>query len=420
MMHNFSTAARESSASTASRPLPPRSTNVSALLRLTRPFSGRESPTLRLPTQLDDWAELMDLAGSTHLLPLLAWRLKEHPGVPDAVGRQLAHAFHANNARNLVRVSEMRHIFKILEAHQIPALALKGPALARLCYQTLGMRVFQDIDLLVPTHCTERAIQLMLDRGYRHWLPEWTERELAGLFSRPDYLRFLWRDHAMMVRDDPRMTIEVHWEASPAYYSFPLPFQDLWKNRQSVEISGQLLPTLSDQDTLLLLAAHGSKHSWQELKLTCDLAWAIQAFADLDWNALRERATRLGGIRMLRVGCQLSCRLFGTPPNVTEPVGNDSTSRHLARQIQDRLLGTLEGDARACDSDHHQALKIEIRERFRDRVRMTLRFLFTPSTRDWRWVPLPPLLFPLYRLLRPIRLAWQRLTNPSDSSLHSD
>jgi hypothetical protein len=45
------------------------------------------------------------------------------------------------------------------------------------------------------------------------------------------------------------------------------------------------------------------------------------------------------------------------------------------------------------------------RERARDRGRFIIRRLGMPSTEDWRLLPLPPALFPLYHLLHPVLLA---------------
>ena len=51
-----------------------------------------------------------------------------------------------------------------------------------------------------------------------------------------------------------------------------------------------------------------------------------------------------------------------------------------------------------------QLLYLKMRERFKDKARYVLYLTFTPNTRGWKLLPLPGTLFPLYYILRPIRL----------------
>ncbi len=50
-------------------------------------------------------------------------------------------------------------------------------------------------------------------------------------------------------------------------------------------------------------------------------------------------------------------------------------------------------------------LMMDLRERRRDRVRFLRRLVFTPSVGEWSAIRLPGALFPLYRVVRAVRLA---------------
>jgi hypothetical protein len=64
-------------------------------------------------------------------------------------------------------------------------------------------------------------------------------------------------------------------------------------------------------------------------------------------------------------------------------------------------------DEEAEDGDEtaaNLAFNLRARDSAMDRARFAARWLFAPSPEDWRWARLPDALFPLYRVLRPVRL----------------
>ena len=363
-------------------------------------FSAIEQQSKLAPA----WEDFLKRAEHARLLPIVAWRLKDRPGLSPENREKLSHIFHGNNLRNLIRVRELIRVCREIENSNIRVLAVKGPVLATLCYRNLGSRSFDDLDLLIHRQDVLPVLHLLLSRGYDHWLPEWDRGHLKEFFSRPDFLRFLWWDQAMMTRDDPRMTVEIHWAALPRYFSLELPFEKLWNDRRAVAISGHEFRTLSAGDLLLLIAAHGAKHLWSSPKWICDLAWALHEFSHADWKQAQTRARERGGLRMLRVGALLAARLFSAslPQEWFATVRTDAPAHRLAQEIEGSLLESMEG---LGPFPEPLGRKLRLRQRRLDQIRYLQRSLLTPSSRDCRWISLPPGLFPLYRLLRPLRLA---------------
>ena len=384
------------------------STRLLFSLASPRPADESFAAVERLSRLAPAWEDFLNRAERARLLPLVAWRLQRRPGISPQNQDRLAEIFHQNNLRNLVRVRELIRVCRELEKNEIRALAIKGPVLATLCYHSLGSRSFDDLDLLIHPEDVSRTLSLLLNSGYDHWLPEWDRRHLKQFFSRPDFLRFLWWDQAMLTRDNPRMTVEIHWAALPRYFSFELPFEKLWRDRRAVSISGHKFPTLFAEDLLLLIAAHGAKHLWSSPKWTCDLAWAIHEFSEVEWEQVEGQARQKGGLRMLRVGALLAARLFAASPQPEwlACLQTDSVADRLAREIECSLLQSVEDDSPFPEP---LGRKLRLRERRLDQIRYLQRSLLTPSSRDCRWISLPPPLFPLYRLVRPLRLALEAL-----------
>ena len=384
------------------------STRVLFNLASPRPAEESFAEVERQSKLTPGWDNLLHRAERARLLPLVAWRLHGRSGISRQNQDRLSEIFHRNNLRNLVRVRELIRVCRELERNKIRALAVKGPVLATLCYHNLGSRSFDDLDLLVHPKDVPRALSLLLDSGYDHWLPGWDRGHLKEFFSRPDFLRFLWWDQAMLARDDPRMTVEIHWAALPRYFSFELPFEKLWRDRRPVSISGHEFSTLSAEDLLLLIAVHGAKHLWSSPKWICDLAWAIHEFSEVEWEQVEAQARQRGGLRMLRVGALLAARLFAASPQPEwlACLQTDPAVDRLAREIEWSLLKSIEQDSPFPET---LGRKLRLRERRLDQIRYLHRSLLTPSSRDCRWIPLPPPLFPLYRLVRPLRLALEGL-----------
>ncbi len=107
---------------------------------------------------------------------------------------------------------------------------------------------------------------------------------------------------------------------------------------------------------------------------------------------------------MLRVGALLAARLFSTSlqQEWLASLHTDTAADRLAREIEGSLLESIEDDSPFPEP---LGRKLRLRERRLDQIRYLQRSLLTPSSRDCRWIPLPPPLFPLYRLVRPVRLA---------------
>jgi hypothetical protein len=63
-----------------------------------------------------------------------------------------------------------------LERSGIPAIALKGPIMARELYGDSGLRVTSDIDLLVGRADFKRAVEILSDHGYvAESIVDWTD-----------------------------------------------------------------------------------------------------------------------------------------------------------------------------------------------------------------------------------------------------
>jgi hypothetical protein len=113
-----------------------------------------------------------------------------------------------------------------------------------------------------------------------------------------------------------RVAVDLHNQMTSREFPSPLQFEDLWERRQQTVLLGTKVPTLSLEDTLLMLAVQiskdaGSRH-FQLAKL-CDMTALLRAYPDLDLTGVLSHAKELGGERMVQFSLCLAHKLLGTP-----------------------------------------------------------------------------------------------------------
>jgi hypothetical protein len=129
---------------------------------------------------------------------------------------------------------------------------------------------------------------------------------------------------------------------------------------------------------------------------------------EIDWEQVTEQAATLGGERMLFLRLYLASDLLGAPlpEKVWQRVQADTMSRVLAREVQERLYWDIDTplsisyDLPAVRVSFH----LSMRERLRDKIWYLVDSVTTPTTKDWTFLPLPAYLFPLYYVIRSVRL----------------
>jgi hypothetical protein len=131
----------------------------------------------------------------------------------------------------------------------------------------------------------------------------------------------------------------------------------------------------------------------------------------MDWAAVRDRAARIGGTRMLLLGLYLAHELLGASPPATmlAVARGDASLIALAAQVLSRVRA--ERFVPVTLRQLH-LFRLRARERFRDRMVYVLRRAMTITAQDWQMVRLPASLTFLYYPLRALRIARRRGQRP--------
>jgi len=343
-----------------------------------------------------NWVYLSQLALRHGVLPLLYRNLKA--AQPDVVPRefmdQLQKYFLVNAGRNIFLTEELRNLLDLFEAHGIPGIPYKGPALADSAYGDITLRQFNDLDILVQKQDVVRAKNIMVSQGYR---PNF---QITDGTAEP-YIKS--QNELSFTRHDGRAIVELQWEIVPRYFSVSIPCEYLWNGEHPSSKSGLSFRAISPEVELIILCVHGTKERWTRLLWVCDLAEFIRVNQKLDWERIIELSRALGSLRMLFLGMFLAKSLLdaSVPEKVMQQVEVDPMVRRMAKQVRKQLFQSTNGSSGILKKS---MFYLKARERMRDQIQYCLRLAATTTPGDWTLLQLPKTFFPLYYLIRPIRL----------------
>ncbi len=348
-----------------------------------------------------DWEYLLRIAYKHRVASLLCWHLDATlpEAVPEGTMNRLRSSFRATSLHNLTMIEKLLGLLEAFEALDILAVPLKGPILAATVYDNLALREFIDLDVLVHTQDVPKAKELLTSLGYRPDYQLTPAQEAAFLRYEREYT---------FVHNDTSDILELHWQLAPRTLSVSVNTDHVWERLMQVSLGGHTVLAFSPEDLLMYLCAHGSGHLWARLAWICDVAQVIDVYEGMDWEQLVTRASASGSERILFLGLLLASDLLeaNLPESVSNKVRADAAVGALAGRVHELLFRETEDSQEAInDESHFQPLHLKMLDRKRDRVRYYIRQGTAPILKDWALRPLPASLFPLYRVLRPIRLA---------------
>ncbi len=339
-----------------------------------------------------DWDRLFGLAKAHRVRPLVARGVGALPTgiVPSEVRDRCQQLGYAILKKNLLLTLELERLLAALDGAGVEAVPIKGPVLASQLYGQLAWREFEDLDLLVRRQDAPAAADVLRSHDYR----------LAAGGARALELRSEY--HYPFHHAGGQGAVELHCELMPWYFGFPVRTVDLWGRLEWVPLRDTRVRALPAEDTLLFLCAHGAKHLWRRLCWIADVAALLGGEPALDWERTVSRAEELGARRILATGLRVAaCVLGGAAGARAVPALGDAQTDALVEEIR---IGLRAGEPSPPGAAAKARFHIRIRERRRDRLRYGLLLLLAPNWDEIEFLSLPRVLFPLYWIIRPLRL----------------
>ncbi len=223
----------------------------------------------------------------------------------------------------------------------------------------------------------------------------------------PSLLRV--NNHLFLFHPGLSIAVELHWQAFHPMYVLPFDLSGHWSRLQGAE--GTREGRLEPEETLVLHCAHGTKHLWDSLKWMVDTQRMLAANQRLDWQKAFALAETCGSRRALLLGLELAGRVGGMalPHEVAQKIAADTMVKRLADDVWDHLFPN---DPMQRQFVREYLFYLRSRERFADRWRQIVRWLFCPRQADWLVFPLGGVFYPLFYVERPVRMIIKWLVIP--------
>lgn len=355
-----------------------------------------------------DWDFVMSVADRNGLLTIVCWNLLKEfaDALPSEIKLLLSRFLQEHTQKNLYLTRKLIEVVKILEAVEIPILPFKGTTLAMQAYGNLALRQYCDLDILVQPKHFDEAIRVLSKKGYD---------PIAKINPlKRKFLFFNNKKDVGLVGRDKIVRLELHWKLSGSHFAMPVEINDLWERLEKLNLGGTELFVLPFYDLFVYLCLHGSRHAWEKFSWICDLHELILAKENsgekVNWLEIQQHAKYHGCEKVLELGLFLVYRFFNLKTDYPdfEQIENNQAYEKISRQVEQKCFSK---NKVSSEIGEWYLYHLSLKERENDRLKLHLRYffwylriIFRPNIMDKSVFHLPFILYPLYYLLRPIRL----------------
>jgi Uncharacterised nucleotidyltransferase len=348
----------------------------------------------------DDWDRLVRRAIDERVGPLLFWKLRHDPAIPERHKHQLRGELYRTEALSLTLYRELARLVEGSASRGLsPPVLLKGGAIAATLYEQIGLRPMSDLDVLVPRHELEAWLRRAREAGFTRLSPEMAR----GLTQRIHY------QVALAGGDHGDVMIELHFGlvAGPSDWRSP---DAPWFLERSEplhlppELSCPAMRQLLPGPHLLYLAAHAMlQHGGAQARLVWlhDVHLLVSTLpARIEWESVVQRARELRWDSALFAALTRSHELFGTSIPETAMVALEPPSGGAGSNRVRRLSDPAMSRAELVWSE---LASVSVG----DRLRWAFAILFPrPDYMKWRY-PLAGVLWPALYPYRWGRVLWE-------------
>lgn len=348
--------------------------------------TGQLSPALVPEAQ---WDELIELAISQGVGGMLLWALRRAgwDTPPEPRWQPLLSLARGSGRYSLLLEKTRRQVAASFDRAVLPAIWLKGGALAYTHYPEPHLRPMSDLDVLVPPDRMIDAREVLQSLGFRP--AEIDFFELSGFTDQA-------RHHESMLDRTGKIKLELHFRMLVPSLHYHMTEKDLewfWGQTEDLGQNGPSFRALKPEANLLYLCAHIIlQHQGEQLDLLhlLDLHLLITQ-SQMDWDLVLKQAVALRWTVALEAALAFLPGLYGTvlPDGLLEELRRLRPAGEIPSQYLDTLHSTRRWD------EWRQAFE---RMPLGRRLRLVRSTLFPPEVFLRQQYHLAPgqLLFPYY------------------------
>jgi Uncharacterised nucleotidyltransferase len=264
-----------------------------------------EPPDLSLLQDESSWNRIKQHSGSYGVAPLVAYAVRSHLSPPERVwcDRVLVDSW----ARHDAMLRQLEYVLGLLTDKGIPAIALKGPLLARRYYEPAFLRKpSMDLDLAVTEQDLGAACNVLVGAGYQQNAPIGEALALS---------------HHVTLSHPSRPRVELHFRLS--HQTLGIPVDQLFERTIPCRLpAGPEARVLGPADQLLHLVLHLAQSRFGTLFHLYEIRRAFNAESPAVRAEALQRAVDhrfCGALRMMDVAFRTRLGEPFLPPGASIP-----------------------------------------------------------------------------------------------------
>lgn len=295
--------------------------------------------------------------------------------------------------------------FNLLSAFHksgIQVIPFKGQFLSKKLFDSYTFRETKDVDLLIHSEDLVLADTVLKQKGFtcevqienwKDWHVKWLTR------IAPDLLYERKQDH---------VKVELHWSFFDQSGIYPKKTAEIFLDAQKSKNQIDEVTVLKNEDELLYLCIHGTKHSWFRIKWLLDIRQIlINSVSEINWQGISDISKNSKNYPTLASSLLLTHLLFNIP--LPKFFNIDELS-------DDRIINLIEEAIHAlCDEN---LVRDPTNNRMKQYKKLNYDFsgmkdyfwTFFLTKDDFKVIKLPPSLFWLYFPLRPFTIIYKKIT----------
>ncbi len=332
--------------------------------------SASSEPVLPAPYGVPfDWNRLTELAGFHGMFPLLATKLLTpgplHNVAPPALLSRLRASQAAYIHRAISQLGTLAELQREFDRERLRIVVWKGPSAGLLLYGSAALRESADLDFLFLEEDLQPVLKVARRLGFHLLDSRDTESKDLYILTRMREFTF--------GRKSDQAVLEFHLQIMPSRFT-------LWQDSQADIGRANVHYSLGDvtlllqrpEDLLVSLCAHATKHNWDRLKWSADIAQFLKRYAgELDWYALLTNLETTGKHFVVLLGLALAARLYdiSLPAAVAGWMERTPVIPSLVQDVVDHVMS---GETEPSATENRKALVDLLCPRLRDRLAYTL------------------------------------------------
>jgi len=277
-----------------------------------------------------DWRYFFETAEKQRVIPIIA-RNAENLALklPQEIADELQRRARNISLANLELNWQLLRIAKLFKSNDIEFSAYKGATLSHIAFGDATFRQFGDLDVLIRRKDFPAVKNLLLKNDAKiAW--NLSEKQEKAVLKHYYELPFLIGAN--------NIPVEIHWSFMERFFAFEPAIETVFERQQIIKIHETEIPTLSNEDLLILLCVHGAKHFWQRLSWICDVGKLIENTA-INWTLVESLAAEINCRRMLKLGLRLAEDLLQIElPDNFSADKDDKIIESLAAQLKNNLF----------------------------------------------------------------------------------